>query len=93
MTLKDILLNEAEKVYIITRNLFALVSNNELQWMPESGKNWMTTGQLLMHCAGFGCGKAVQGLVKGYWGLSEGLKIEDLNEEDHIPPQTELPES
>ncbi len=91
MTLKDILLNEAEKVYIITKNLFALVSNNELQWMPASGKNWMTVGQLMMHCAGFGCGKAIQGFVKGDWGLPEGSNMEDLNEEDHVPPQTALP--
>lgn len=89
--LKDILLNEAETVYIVTKNLFALVSNDELQWMPESGKNWMTVGQLLMHCASFGCGKAVQGFVKGDWGLPEGSKIEDLNEEDHVPPQSVLP--
>ena len=91
MILKDILLSEAEKVYIITKKLFALVSNNELQWMPASGKNWMTVGQLLMHCAGFSCGKAVKGLVKGDWGLPEGTKMEDLNTKDHIPPPTSLP--
>ena len=91
MTLKDILLNESEKVYIITERLFSLISNNELKWTPTTGKNWMTIGQLLMHCASFGCGKAVQGFVKGDWGLPEGTKMEDLNAEDHIPPQTELP--
>lgn len=91
MTLKDILLNEAEKVYIITKKLFALVSNNEIQWMPASGKNWMTVGQLMKHCASFGCGKAVQGFVKGDWGLPEGTKMDDLNAEDHVPPQTALP--
>jgi hypothetical protein len=91
MTLKDILLNEAEKVYIITKNLFTLISNNEIQWMPTSGKNWMTVGQLMMHCASFGCGKAVQGFIKGDWGLPEGTKMEDLNEEDHVPSQTALP--
>jgi hypothetical protein len=91
MTLKNILLNEAEKVYIITKNLFTFVSNDELRWMPASGKNWMTIGQLMMHCAGFCCGKAVQGFIKGDWGLPEGTNMEDLNEEDHVPPQTALP--
>ena len=91
MTLKDILMNEAEKVYVITRNLFVLVSNNELQWTPASGKSWMTVGQLLMHCASFGCGKAVQGFIKGDWGLPEGTNMDDLNAEDHVPPQTALP--
>ena len=90
MTLNDILLDEAEKTYMITENLFALVSNDELYWMPASGKNWMTIGQLLMHCACFGCGKAVQGFVKGDWGLPENI-MEGLNTEDHIPPPTALP--
>ena len=91
MKLKDILLNEAETAYSITENLFALVSNNELLWKPSTGKNWMTLGQLMMHCPNFGCGKAVKGFVKGDWGLPEGKNIEDLNAENHIPPQIELP--
>ena len=91
MTLKNILLNESEKLYTITKNLFTLVSNNELQWIPTSGKNWMTVGQVMMHCASFGCGKAVQGFVKGDWGLPEGTKMEDLNAEDHVPLQNALP--
>jgi len=45
----------------------------------------------MMHCASFGCGKAVQGFIKGDWGSPEGTKMEDLNEEDHIPSQTALP--
>jgi hypothetical protein len=91
MTLKDILLNETETVYNITEKLFALISNNELLWTPSIGKNWMTIGQLMMHSANFGCGRAIQGFVKGDWGLPEGTKMEDLNTENHIPPQTELP--
>jgi DinB superfamily len=91
MTLKDILLDETEKVYTVTKNLFNLVSNNELQWIPASGKNWMTVEQLLKHCASFGCGKAVQGFVKGDWGLPEGSNMEELNEEDHVPSQAALP--
>jgi hypothetical protein len=91
MTLKDILLDESEKVYMITKNLFTLISNNELKWTPATGKNWMTIGQLMMHCASFGFGKAVQGFVKGDWGLPKGTTIEDLDADDHVPPQTVLP--
>ena len=90
MTLKNILLNESEGVYIITEKLFARVSDNELQWTPTTGKNWMTVGQLLMHCASFGCGKAVKGFVKGDWGLPDGTKIEDLGAEDHVPSKSVL---
>jgi hypothetical protein len=88
MTLTDILLNEAKTTYKITEELFHLVSDNELSWTPPTGKNWMTVGQLMMHCASFGCGKAIQGFVKGDWG---GTKIEDLSKENHVPPPSELP--
>jgi hypothetical protein len=91
MTLKDILSNEAITTYKITEGLFHLVSDNELSWTPPTGKNWMTVGQLMMHCASFGCGKAIQGFVKGDWGLPEGIKIENLSKENHVPPPSELP--
>jgi len=91
MKLKTILTKEAETTYSITEKLFYLVSNNELTWFPPVGKNWMTVGQLLMHCSNYGCGKAVQGFVKGDWGLPDGTRIEDLNTEDHIPPPSVLP--
>lgn len=91
MTLKDILLKEAETAYVITENLIHRVSNNELTWIPPMGKNWMTVGQLLMHCAKYGCGQAIQGFVKGDWGMPEGTKIEDLDVENHMPSQTILP--
>ena len=91
MTLTNILIMEAETVYNITEKLFNRVSNNELMWTPSTGNNWMTMGQLLMHCASFGCGKALQGFVKGDWGLPEGIKIEDLGAEEHIPPSNKLP--
>ena len=91
MTLKEVLVNEAATVYSITEKLFAQVSSKELLWTPSTGKNWMTIGQLMMHCANYGCGKAIQGFVRGDWGLPEGTKMEDLNEENHIPVQSELP--
>jgi hypothetical protein len=91
MGLKDILLKEAEQTYLIAEKLFHRVADNELSWKPATGKNWMTVGQLMMHCASFGCGKAIQGFVRGDWGLPEDAKFEDLGSEDHVPPASALP--
>jgi hypothetical protein len=89
--LRNILLNESEKTYSIAERLFTFISNDELNWTPAEGKNWMTVGQLLMHCSAFGCGKAIQGFVKGDWGLHDGKTIEELIESDHTPSVEELP--
>ncbi|UCG88720.1 MAG: hypothetical protein JSW71_09360 [Gemmatimonadota bacterium] len=58
MTLTDILLAEAEANYAVAERLIRRVSDDEVPWAPSAGKNWMTVGQLLMHCASVGCGKA-----------------------------------
>lgn len=61
ITLKDVLIEEAEAIYAVTEKLFRRVTDDDLSWKPTTGKNWMTVGQLPMHCASFGCGKAIQG--------------------------------
>jgi hypothetical protein len=41
-----------------TDALMAMVGDADLGWKPASGRNWMTTGQLLMHLTnscGFYC--------------------------------------
>lgn len=91
LTLKQVLLEEAEATYNITERLFRRVGDGELSWRPTAGKNWMTMGQLLMHCASFGCGKAIQGFVKGDWGLPEGVESNHLDTQQHIPPAATLP--
>lgn len=90
ITLKQVLLDEADKTYIITRNLFRKVSDNDLNWKPASGKNWMTMGQLLMHCASYGCGQAVKGFVRGEWEIPEEGTAEP-EPDRHIPPAEQLP--
>lgn len=87
MTLTEVLLAEAEENYAITERLMRRVSDDELTWTPSTGKNWMTMGQLLMHLASVGCGKAVRGFVTGDWGAA----IEDSAEQDHVPPAEALP--
>ena len=87
MTLTEVLLAEAEANYAITESLFRRVADDELPWTPATGQSWMTVGQLLMHCASFGCGKAIQGFVTGDWG-SGG---EDAGTQEHVPPAAALP--
>jgi len=69
MTLTDILRQEAEHTYAVTENLFKLVEPSELNWKPETGSNWMTVGQVLMHCTN-ACGTGIKGFVTGDWGVA-----------------------
>ena len=91
MTLTDVLLNEIGTTYDIAEKLFLRVGDDELSWKPATGTNWMTVGQLMMHCASFGCGKAVQGFVTGEWPLSSEPEAENRKEIEHVPPATALP--
>lgn len=68
ITLKQVLLEEAEKTYATTGKLFRKVDDSELTWKPGTGKNWMSMGQLLMHCAHDGCGQAFIVFVKEDFG-------------------------
>lgn len=88
MTLTRILLSEAEWTYAIADKLFGRVSDDELSWTPPAGRQWMTMGQLLMHCATSGCGQAVRGFVTGDWGLPPDTEPEALA---HLPTAAELP--
>jgi hypothetical protein len=91
MTRTQVLLAEAETAYAIAEGLFRRVADDELSWRPAAGKNWMTVGQLLMHCASFGCGKAIRGFVKGDWGLPPGTEVEGVTMQAHVPPAAALP--
>jgi uncharacterized damage-inducible protein DinB len=90
--LTGVLLREADVTYAVAEKLFRRVANEDLSWTPATGNNWMTVGQLLMHCASFGCGKAIQGFVKGDWGEPAGTSVEDTTGEVHMPPASALPE-
>jgi DinB superfamily len=91
ITLKQVLLEDARATYLITERLFHRVVNSELLWKPTTGRNWMTVGQLLMHCANFGCGKAIRGFVKGDWDLPKGIDSRDLDVTQHVPAVGALP--
>jgi uncharacterized damage-inducible protein DinB len=87
-TLKQVLIQEAEMSYNVTENLFKKVSNSQLNWKPETGKNWMTVAQLLMHCSKYACGDAVKGFITGVWETPEGG---DPEHESNQPPAEKLP--
>jgi uncharacterized damage-inducible protein DinB len=87
MTLTQVLIDEAEVCYAITERLVRRVTDDELSWTPAEGKGWMTMGQLLMHIASYGCGKAIQGFVTGDW----GPEIQETGAEVHVPPPAALP--
>ena len=89
-TLKKVLLEETDKAFKVTEDLFRKIDNSELHWKPQTGNNWMTLGQLLMHCADGGCGKGFQGFIREDWGPApEG----EAKEEDvvHLPTAEQLP--
>ncbi len=85
LTLKQALLEQATTTYDLTGRLFARVADGDLPWRPATGRNWMTVGQLLLHCARYGCGLAVVGFVTGDWGEASPESAE------HVPAAGELP--
>lgn len=89
MTLSHLLKNDALAMYRATEGLFRLV--DDLDWKPETGRNWMTTGQLLHHCTN-ACGYCFNGFVTGDWGLPEGQEISDLPDEEMLPPAEAMPQ-
>ncbi|MBD3222797.1 DinB family protein [bacterium] len=90
MTWTDLLISGIDETYKATDQLMAMVGDDELDWKPASGSNWMTTGQLLMHLTN-ACGLCCQGFVTGDWGLPEGMDMQDLPPDAMLPPAEKLP--
>ncbi len=90
MNWTELLKSEIEYTYKVTDGLLDLVDQDSLDWKPSTENNWMTTGQLLMHLTN-SCGAAMRGIVKGDWGLPEGVDINELSPEEMLPPADKLP--
>ena len=88
MQLSAILKQDAEGIYHATEGLFKLV--DDLDWKPATGKNWMNTAQLLMHCTD-ACGMSVKGFVTGEWPMPEGATPGDSPPEGMLPTAEQLP--
>jgi uncharacterized damage-inducible protein DinB len=87
MNWTELLKAEMQSAYTTTDKLLALVDDDALEWKPSTGRNWMTTGQLLRHIAE-GCGVAFRAFITGDWGLPEGT---DISEMAQLPPAEKLP--
>ena len=87
MNWTELLKAEIQSAYTTTDKLLALVDDDALEWKPSTGRNWMTTGQLLRHITE-GCGAAFRAFITGDWGLPEGT---DISEMTQLPPAEKLP--
>jgi hypothetical protein len=90
MKLIEVVRQDAEIVYGTTEGLFRRVPADGLGWKPPSGTNWMSVGQLLMHCTN-ACGMGIKGFLTGDWGLPEGVRFEDIKPEEMLPPASKMP--
>ena len=90
MNWTKLLNSEIEYTYGVTERLIDKVDKNKLSWKPATGKNWMTTGQLLMHISN-ACGACCRGFVTGDWGMPEGVDFSSLPLEAMLPPAEKLP--
>ena len=86
----DLLAAEVEYTYGCTQKLMDLVDEDSFGWKPDTGDNWMTTGQLLMHITD-ACGATFKGFITGDWGMPEGVDPSEMSEEDMLPTAEKLP--
>jgi len=88
MNWKEMLRTRADEVYHAAKGLIAMCDESKLDWKPESGTNWLTTGQLLRHIAS-ACGLTAKGFATGEWDMA-GYGIDPswkpANEQDMLPP-------
>jgi len=66
---------EIEDAYRATENLLGRIKDEDLDWKPETGSNWMTTGRLLHHITE-ACGMRFKGFVTGEWPMPEGASAD-----------------
>jgi hypothetical protein len=91
MNWTELVTRQIAEGYKATDGLMSLVNDAELDWKPATGKNWMTTGQLLHHLTN-ACGFCCRGFATGDWGMPEGSpEMRDLPPEQMLPPAESLP--
>ncbi len=87
MTLTEILKQEGEQMYDVAEALFRMVDADGLDWKPATGSNWMTTGQLMLHCA-TACGSMYKGYLANDWSLPEGFEYPEGAESGLLPAES-----
>lgn len=86
----ELLTDEIVYSYSVTDHLMSLVRNDELDWKPDHGSNWMSMGQLLMHMTD-ACGSTFKGLISGSWDIREEYAVNELDIQQIFPPADMLP--
>jgi len=86
----QMLVSEIETTYSTTDRLIARVPAGALSWIPPTGHNWMTTGQLLHHLV-HACGQGCQAFATGDWKLPPGKTFDTLSPAELLPPASSLP--
>jgi len=90
MKWKELLADEIVYTCGVTDHLMSLVKDNELDWKPEHGNNWMSMGQLLMHMSD-ACGSTFDGLINGEWDIREEFSVTELDVQQIFPSANLLP--
>lgn len=88
MNWTDLLRGEIEAAYGAADGLLDMV--DDLDWKPDAGQNWMTTGQLVGHMAN-ACGMPCRGFVTGDWRAPEGIDESKVPEGAMLPPAEAMP--
>ena len=88
MDWKQLLRSEIESTYQVADHLLELVDQDQLDWKPPIGNNWLTVGQLLLHITE-ACGSNIKGFVTGDWGEFEESIPE--NGQTMLPPAISFP--
>jgi uncharacterized damage-inducible protein DinB len=89
MNWRELITFEMNNNYATTRKLFEIVDDGELSWKPETGDNWMTTGQLLQHLATAN-EMVFKGFATGDWGIPTE-QMAEMSPEEMLPPAEKLP--
>jgi hypothetical protein len=90
MNWTELLLAQMEDAYRVTDRLMGLLSDEDLDWRPATGTNWMSNGQLLLHLVS-ACGYCCNGFVTGEWGLPTGYEPGDLPTDGSMPTADQIP--
>ncbi|MBU0742960.1 DinB family protein [bacterium] len=93
MNWTELLTDAIEDNFRVADNLMAMVDDEDLDWKPVTGSNWMTTGQLLMHMTN-SCGFCCRGFLTGDWSMPEcdgAPEGEAPEHESMLPPAEALP--
>ncbi len=86
-----LLTQEMNATYKPAEAMLELLTDDDLNWKPATGENWMTVGQLLAHL-NTACGMCCQGFVTGEWGLPEEAgETGDGDHEAMLPKAAQMP--